>query len=118
MAATSGGRHFGGSKNLFAGRKYCRENTLFVNVKDNSFVKPEEIITFECNEVVPSSLVVSFMHLPAYIDDNEIEATLKSMGVELLSPINRRFYPGTTIADGTRYAKVRLPEHMTSFPTH
>lgn len=161
MAATSGGRHFGGSKNLFAGRKYCRENTLFVNVKDNSFVKPEEVITFihetcgvgsllacvpkcgnlyeitldgkapiqyllegikigdntfECNEVVPSSLVVSFMHLPAYVDDNEIEATLKSMGVELLSPINRRFYPGTTIADGTRYAKVRLPEHMTSFP--
>lgn len=46
MAATSGGRHFGGSKNLFADRKYCRENTLFVNVNDNSFVKPEEIIKF------------------------------------------------------------------------
>ena len=161
MAATSSGRHFGGSKNLFADRKYCRENTLFVNVRDNSSVKPEEIIefindncgvgsllacvpksgnlyeitlegkaplqyllegikignnTFECHEVVPSSIVVSFMHLPAYIDDNEIEATLRSMGVELLSPINRRFYPGTTIADGTRYAKVKLPDSMTSFP--
>lgn len=161
MAATSGGRHFGGSKNLFADRKYCRENTLFVNVKDNSSVKPEKIIefihdncgvgsllacvpksgnlyeitldgkaplqyllegikignnTFECHEVVPSSIVVSFMHLPAYIDDNEIEMTLRSMGVELLSPINRRYYPGTTIADGTRYAKVRLPDNMTSFP--
>lgn len=161
MAATSSGRHLGGSQNLFVNRKYRKENTLFVNVKDNSSVKPEEVIefihdncgvgsllacvpksgnfyeitlegraplqyllegikigqnTFECHEVVPSSIVVSFMHLPAYIEDAEIEMSLRSMGVELLSPINRRFYPGTTIADGTRYAKIKLPENMTSLP--
>ncbi|XP_048776547.2 uncharacterized protein LOC125680821 [Ostrea edulis] len=161
MAATSGGSHLGGSNNLFKDRKYCRENTVVVNVRDNSLIKPEGIIQFvnencglgslyacvpksgnlyeltldgkaptqyllegirlgndlfECREVVQTSLIVSFLHLPAYIDDGEIEQTLTSMGVELLSPINRRFYPGTTIADGTRYVKVKLPPHMPSFP--
>ena len=161
MAATSSGGHLGGSKDILSDRKYCREHTVIVNVRDNSSVKPEDIIhfihencgvgslfacvpksgnlyeitvdgkapiqyllegikigqqTFECHEVVPSSIVVSFMHLPAYIEDAEIEMTLRSMKVELLSQIKRRFYPGTTIADGTRYAKVKLPDTMNSFP--
>lgn len=42
--------------------------------------------------------------------------SLLSMGVERLSPIYRRFYPGTTIADGTRYAKFKPPKNMTSLP--
>lgn len=42
------------------------------------------------------------MHLPAYINDIEIV----SMGVQLLSPINSRFYSGTINADGTGNAKV------------
>ena len=161
MAASSDGSHLGGSNNPLKNRKYSRENTVVVNVKDNSHVKPEGIIAFvnencgigslyacvpksgnlyeltldgrapiqyllegirigndlfECREVVQSSLIVSFLHLPAYIDDDEIRYTLESMGVELLSPISRRFYPGTTIADGTRYVKVKLPPHMPSFP--
>ena len=62
--------------------------------------------TFECHEGVPSSIAVSFMHLPAYIEDTEIKMTLRSMKVELLSPIKRRFYQSTTMAAGTRYAKV------------
>ena len=154
MAATSSGGHLGGSKDILSDRKYCREQTMIVNVIDNSSVKPKEIIhencgignlfacvpksgnlyeiavdgkaplegikigqqTFECLEVVPSSIVVSFMHLPAYIEDAEIEMTLRSIKVELLSPIKRRFYPGTTIADGTHYANVKLPDSMNSFP--
>ena len=43
------------------------------------------------------------MHLPAYIEDAAIEMTLRSMKVELLSPIKRRF-----LADGTRYEKVKI----------
>ena len=54
------------------------------------------------------------MHLPAYIEDAEIEMNLRSMKVEILSPIKRRLYPGTTMADGTRYAKVILPDTMIS----
>lgn len=118
---------------------------LFVNVKDNFFVKFEEVIIFiyeicgvgsllvcvlkfgnlyeiildgkvfiqyffegikigdnifECNEVVLSLLVVSFMYFFVYIDDNEIEVMLKLMGVELLLLINRRFYLGIMIVDG------------------
>lgn len=46
MAATSSGHHLDGSQNLFVNRKCCKENTSFVNVKDNSSVKLEEIITF------------------------------------------------------------------------
>lgn len=36
------------------------------------------------------------------------------MGVELLSPINIRLYPETTLANCSRYAKIQLPEEMTS----
>ena len=103
MAATSTGGHLGGSKDILSDRKYCRMHTVIVNVRDNSSVKPEDIIhfihencgvdslfacvpksgnlyeitvdgkapiqyllegikigqqTFECHEVVPSSIVV------------------------------------------------------------
>lgn len=46
MVVMLGGCYFGGLKNLFVGRKYCWENILFVNVKDNFFVKFEEVIIF------------------------------------------------------------------------
>ena len=94
MAATLSGGHLGGSKDIRSDRKYCREHTVIGQQ------------TFECHEVVPSSIIVSFMHLPAYIEDAEIEMTLRSM--------KRRLYPGTTIADETRYANVKLPDTMSS----
>ena len=46
MAATSSGGHLGGSKDILSDRKYCREHTVIVNVRDNSSVKPEDIIHF------------------------------------------------------------------------
>ena len=54
--------------------------------------------------------------LVSCIEDAVIEMTLRSMKVELLSPIKRRFSSGTTIADRTRYAKVKLPDTINSFP--
>lgn len=69
---------------------------------------------FECKEIVQTSVMVSSLHLPGYIEDEEIENTLEAMKVEIVSPIKRRFYPGTNIADGTRYVPVRLP--LSSFP--
>lgn len=38
------------------------------------------------------------------------------MKVVILSPIKRRFYPKTNIADGTRYVRVKLPPKVSSFP--
>lgn len=72
--------------------------------------------TYECREIVQNSIMVSFLHLPAYIEDHEIEDTLLSMNIEILSPIKRRYYPGTNIADGTRYVRVKLPPNMQSLP--
>jgi hypothetical protein len=136
MTANSGGSHNGRPSEFKLHRKYCRENTLIVDVRDNSRVKPDELIkfvhehcgigtmyacvpkssnlyeitldgraptqylmegirigerVFECKEVVQSSLIVSFLHLPAYIEDAEIENALQTMNVELLSPIKRRY---------------------------
>ncbi|KAK3577763.1 hypothetical protein CHS0354_003767 [Potamilus streckersoni] len=35
---------------------------------------------------------------------------LKEYGGEILSPIQRRYYPGTSVADGTRYANYKFPQ--------
>ena len=38
--------HLGGSKDILSDRKYCREHTVTINVRENSSVKPEDIIHF------------------------------------------------------------------------
>lgn len=60
--------------------------------------------------------VVSFIHLPAYVEDGKIEDKLKLWGVTPITKIRRRLYPGTDIADGTRYVKIRFPKEVTSLP--
>lgn len=72
--------------------------------------------TFQCHDVTKKFTLVSFLHLPAYIDDMEIKEKLEVLGVELLSPIKRRFYKGTAVADGTRYLRVKLPPNLKSLP--
>ncbi|XP_041352754.1 uncharacterized protein LOC121371148 isoform X2 [Gigantopelta aegis] len=62
------------------------------------------------------SVVVSFLHLPTYISDDEIEERLKSTNIELITPIYRRFYKGTHNAYGTRYACVKFPPDVKSLP--
>lgn len=68
------------------------------------------------SEVSRRSLVVSFMHLSSYVEDDEITAKLEDMGVEILSDIKRRYHRGTNVADGTRYVRVTLPHEVKSLP--
>lgn len=65
-----------------------------------------------CND----ELVVSFLNLPAYITDAEIIGKLDSWGVGAASPIRRRMWPGTKIADGTRFLKVKFSDRVQSLP--
>lgn len=60
--------------------------------------------------------VVSFMHLPVYLDDEQILVKLEGWGVSPISKIKRRLYTGTDIEDGTRYVKVRFPREVMSLP--
>lgn len=60
--------------------------------------------------------VVSFLHIPAYIEDDHLIDKLESFKVTVLSPVQRRYYPGTEIADGTRFVNVRLPPNLLSIP--
>ncbi|XP_048012451.1 uncharacterized protein LOC125245761 [Megalobrama amblycephala] len=60
--------------------------------------------------------VVSFMHLPVYLDDKEILEKLEGWGVEPVTKIKRKCYPGTDIEDGTRFLKVRFPKEVASLP--
>lgn len=72
--------------------------------------------TFEVKRLHNRDYVVSFMHLPAYIDDEDILNKLEQWGVTPLSLIKRRVYPGTNIEDGTRFVKVRFPREVVSLP--
>lgn len=65
-----------------------------------------------CND----ELVVSFLNLPAYITDEEIFKKLDSWGVTAASAIRRRMWPGTRIADGTRFLKVKFTDRVQSLP--
>ncbi|XP_041375527.1 uncharacterized protein LOC121388301 [Gigantopelta aegis] len=49
------------------------------------------------------SVVVSFLHLPAYIADEEIEDRLRALNIELISPIYRRFYKGYPYGQEPRF---------------
>lgn len=60
--------------------------------------------------------IVSFMHLPAYISDEEIISKLNAWGVSVASGIKRRYYPGMSITDGTRYVRVKFPKDVVSLP--
>lgn len=70
----------------------------------------------EIKKLSNKEFVVSFMHLPAYLEDNEILRKLEGWGVTPISQIKRRFYSGTHIEDGTRYMKVRFPKEVASLP--
>ena len=71
---------------------------------------------FQCNAVYSEEKVVSFLHLPAFISDYEIKRKLDDYRAEMMSPIKRRMYPGTNIADGTRYVVVKFPPNISSLP--
>ncbi|XP_043089576.1 uncharacterized protein LOC122335827 [Puntigrus tetrazona] len=60
--------------------------------------------------------VVSFMHMPAYIDNQIFLDKLQGWGVTPISDIKRRVYPGTTVEEGTRFVKCRFPREVVSLP--
>ncbi len=70
----------------------------------------------EIRKLKTREYVVSFIHLPAYIEDSEILNKLENWGVTPASEIRRRVYPGTDIADGTRYLRVKFPKEVVSLP--
>ena len=61
-------------------------------------------------------MVVSFLNLPVYITDEDITERLRAWGVSAISPVKRRYWPGTDIADGTRFCKVRFTDTVRSLP--
>lgn len=54
--------------------------------------------------------------MPPYISDAEIRQKLSTWGVKAISPIKRRKWPGTDVADGTRFCKVQFTELVQSLP--
>lgn len=67
-------------------------------------------------ELSNNEMVVSFMGLPAYITDDEITDKLNFWGVKAVTQIKRRMWPGTDIADGTRFVKVKFNDTVQSLP--
>lgn len=67
-------------------------------------------------ELNNDELVVSFQNLPAYIEDHEIVDKRHKWGVSMTSPVKRRMWPGTHIADGTRFVRVKFNEEVQSLP--
>ena len=68
------------------------------------------------SELANDEMVVSFLNLPAYIEDAEILEKLRGWGVQAVSAIRRRMWPGTRIADGTRFLKVKFNDKVQSLP--
>ena len=67
-------------------------------------------------DLTTDEMVVSFMGLPVYITDEEILKKLADWGVETVSPIARRKWPGTAICEGTRFARVKFNKEVRSLP--
>lgn len=58
--------------------------------------------------------LVSFMHLPVYLEDNDINTKLEGSEVIPVSTLKRRCYPGTDIEDGTRFIKIKFQREVAS----
>ncbi|XP_034530089.1 uncharacterized protein LOC117805468 [Notolabrus celidotus] len=67
-------------------------------------------------EINNDELVVSFLSLPVYVSDQEIFDRLAEWGVRPVSSVRRRMWPGTEVADGTRFLKVRFNEEVKYLP--
>lgn len=67
-------------------------------------------------DIISKDMVVSFINLPVYLDDEDILSRLEEWGVRPMSAIKRRKWPGTEIADGTRFLKVRFNKEVCSLP--
>lgn len=57
-----------------------------------------------------------FLHLPNYIKDDEIIQKLVDWGVSPIFPLRRRYHPGTTVAEGTRFLRVKFRQDIVTLP--
>lgn len=73
-------------------------------------------VLIQAKDIVNNDMVVSFINLPVYLEDGKIISKLEEWGVRAISAIKRRKWPGTEIADGTRFLKVRFNEEVRSLP--
>ena len=71
---------------------------------------------YDCHAIYSAERLVSFMHLPAFIEDDVILQKLAVLGVEVLSPVKKKNHPGTNVADGTRYVICKFPPNINSLP--
>lgn len=91
-------------------------NNEYTNVLKTGF--SVEGVDLNVTPLQENSTVVSIMFLPAYIPDFAIIKKLEGYGLEILSPVRRRYYErdDVWIADGTRYVRAKFPEGMSSLP--
>jgi len=73
-------------------------------------------VMVHARDIINNDMVVSFINLPVYLEDEKILSKLEEWGVKPLSPIKHRVWPGTDTVDGTRFLKVRFTEQVCSLP--
>lgn len=111
----------------------CGENSVIAVVPDkeskasyevtmdrteNAYKLTRGIIIYDdeyaCTLIRSDVVMVSFLYIPAYVKDEELLKKLTDKDIQILSPVYRRAYPFTQIADGTRYVKVKFPPGLVS----
>lgn len=68
-------------------------------------------VNCEVKKLQNRDYVVSFMHLPVYLEDNDILDKLEGWGVSPISKIRKK---KRGAEDGTRFVKVRFPKEGAS----
>lgn len=118
---------------ILAAEETCGINTVLAVVPDKDQKKSYEITMdkidnaykltngfkiggkeYECSLANSDSVMVSFLYIPAYIEDEELLNKLRDKNIEILSSVYRKTYRGTTVADGTRCVRVRFPAGIVS----
>ncbi|XDV21821.1 hypothetical protein PO909_026841 [Leuciscus waleckii] len=119
-----------GQRNIKRRVDFLKEAMVVIDLRDNTEVKAEDIIKAVTQKIgFGKLLAVRPKHGREYeltlegvdvcdvlVDgmeikgDEVIEDKLKFWGVTPMMKIRRRVYPGTNIADGTRYVKVKFPK--------
>lgn len=72
--------------------------------------------TYKPRAIFSKMRVVSFFNVSHYTPDDEITDKLEALGIELKSPLQRKVYDNTKVADGTRYVLCKFPENLKSLP--
>ncbi|KAF3842499.1 hypothetical protein F7725_024450 [Dissostichus mawsoni] len=73
-------------------------------------------VMVHAQDLLNNDLTVSFLNLPVYVPDRMILKRLEEWGVEPISAIKKRVWPGTEITDGTRFLRVRFNDKVRSLP--